>query len=85
VNYIYKFCILNKFYYINNKILISKIKNLIVFDIDICGPIKLLGLNKECYFIIIINKNSHTVWVYNIKNKNNIYIILLDFFKLINI
>jgi hypothetical protein len=45
----------------------------------------LLDLNKEYYFIIIINKGSHVAWVYNIKNKSDIYNILLDFFKLINI
>jgi len=62
----------------------SKAKNLTIFDVDICRSIKLLGLNGEYYFMTITDRGSRTAWIYSIKNKSNIYIVLLDFFKLIN-
>jgi hypothetical protein len=63
----------------------SIVPNLTVFDLDICGPIKPLGLKGERYFMTLTDKGSRSVWVYNIKYKSNIYIVLINFFKLINI
>jgi hypothetical protein len=81
--YIYKFCLLDKFHHINNKTPISSAKNLAIFDVDICGPIKPLGLKGERYFMTITDRGSRVAWVYSIKNKGDVYSVLLDFFKLI--
>jgi transposase InsO family protein len=77
-------CLLGKFHHINNKTPMSSAKNLAVFDVDICGPIKPLGLKGERYFMTITDRGSRVAWVYSIKNKGDAYSVLLDFFKLIN-
>jgi hypothetical protein len=66
-----------------NKILILRALNLVIFDIDITGPFKLLGLKEEIYFIIITDRGSRSIWVYSLKYKRNAYNRLVSFFKII--
>jgi hypothetical protein len=52
---------------------------------DIVGLFNPKNPKKETYFIIIIDKNSKTIWLYNLKYKNNVYDVLVNFIKMIEI
>jgi hypothetical protein len=63
----------------------SRAPNLIIFDVDIVGLFKPKGPKGEIYFIIITDRNFKIVWLYNLKYKSNVYNILINFIKIIEI
>jgi transposase InsO family protein len=63
----------------------SRALNLVIFDINIAGPFKLLGPKGKVYFITITDRGSRSVWVYSLKHKADAYNRLVTFFKIIEI
>ena len=61
----------------------SRAPNLIVFDVDIVGPFKLLGPKGEAYFLTITDRGSRCIQIYAIKHKGDAYNVLVSFFKII--
>jgi hypothetical protein len=54
-------CFIGKFQQKDNKTLISRAPNLIIFDIDITGFFKPLGLKGEVYFLTITDRGSRYI------------------------
>ena len=54
-------CFIGKFHEKGNKTFMSRAPNLIVFDVDIVGPFKLLGPKGEAYFLTITDRGSRCV------------------------
>jgi hypothetical protein len=50
---------------------------------DICGPMQKLSLNKNKYFIILVDDFIRRTWVYFIKEKSDVLIIVQQF-KVVN-
>ncbi|TVY22171.1 Retrovirus-related Pol polyprotein from transposon TNT 1-94 [Lachnellula hyalina] len=75
--------IIGKFYNISSKKPMSSALILSVYDIDIAGPIKPLGLKGEKYFMTITDRGSRAIWIYPIKHKGDAYSILVKFFNMI--
>ena len=53
------------------------------FDIDICGPFKIIGLLGERYFFTFTCRKTRAIWVYAIKTKAEAIDILATFINLI--
>jgi hypothetical protein len=54
-------CFISKFQQKGNKTLISRVPNLIVFDIDIAGSFKSLGPKGKAYFLTITDRGSRCI------------------------
>ncbi|TVY36400.1 hypothetical protein LCER1_G008868 [Lachnellula cervina] len=80
----YKLCFIGKFYNIGSKTPISTAPILSVYNIDIVGPIRPLGLKGEKYFMTITDRGSRGAWVFPIKYKGDAYSILIKALKLDN-
>ncbi|TVY47171.1 Retrovirus-related Pol polyprotein from transposon TNT 1-94 [Lachnellula cervina] len=76
-------CFIGKFHNIGSKTPISTAPVLSVYNIDIAGPMKPLGLKGEKYFMTITDRGSRGAWVFPIKYKGDAYSILVKFFNMI--
>jgi hypothetical protein len=54
-------CFIGKFHEKGNKTPMSRAPNLTVFDVNITGPFRPLGLKGEAYFLTITNRGSKCV------------------------
>ncbi|TVY34054.1 Retrovirus-related Pol polyprotein from transposon TNT 1-94 [Lachnellula cervina] len=61
-------CFIGKFHNIGSKKPMSTAPVLSVYDIDIAGPIKPLGLKGEKYFMTITDRGSRGAWVFPINS-----------------
>jgi hypothetical protein len=79
----YNNCYIGKFIKKGNKIPIGMAEFLILFDIDLYGPITLVGFKEERYFIIFICRGIRAVWVYTLKYKSEVFDIIINFYNMI--
>jgi hypothetical protein len=66
---------------VSKKPLNNNKNKLTFFDVDLCSPFKVKGLNDENLFITITDRKTRGIWIYPIKFKSQAFAILFEFFN----